>query len=46
MLEANFLNIAHIDQKGISKIIKTYTSIQLLVDWRMSNVLQELFLFK
>ena len=32
MLEANLLNIAHIDQKGNSKIIKTYTSKPLLVD--------------
>ena len=43
MPEANFLTIAHFDQKGISKIIKIYTSKPLLVDWRMSNVLQALF---
>ena len=32
MLEANFLTIAHIDQKGIPKIKKKITSITLLVD--------------
>ena len=46
MLQANFQTIAHIDQKRISKSIKIYTSISLLVDWRMSNVLPALFLFK
>ena len=46
MLEANFLTIAHIDQKGISKSIKIHRSIQLPVDWRMSNVIRDLFLFR
>ena len=46
MLEANFLTIAHIDEKGIPKFIKINTSIPLLEDWRMSNKLQALFLFR
>ena len=46
MLEANFLTIAHIDQKGISKTTKIYPAIRLILDWRMSYVLPALFCFK